>query len=226
MTRKELFDAIRPFAPAKKLNAEHVKVINGLADMFGMADGEAHALEDKPAFYNGVRGVTGPLDQTQVDVIEDMLSSGSHWPISWMAYGLATAWHEARLRPIEEIGKGKGKAYGAPGKHKGQIAFGRGLAQLTWDWNYATMDEALGLNGALIKDYSLALKPDIAVRILIDGMERGRFTGKSLATYLPQGRASDAEFREARRIINGTDKAAMIAGYAVLFQAALQAGGW
>ena len=45
--------------------------------------------------------------------------------------------------------------------------------------------------------------------------------------YLPaQGLAVEREFREARRIINGTDKASLIAGYALDFQDALKAGGW
>jgi len=34
------------------------------------------------------------------------------------------------------------------------------------------------------------------------------------------------QFTHARRIINGTDKAVMIAGYAAKFQDALIAGGW
>jgi len=34
------------------------------------------------------------------------------------------------------------------------------------------------------------------------------------------------QFKNCRRIINGTDKASMIAGYALQFQEALQEGGW
>jgi putative chitinase len=57
-------------------------------------------------------------------------------------------------------------------------------------------------------------------------MAKGWFTGKSLGTYIGTGAGKLAEFREARRIINGTDKADLIAGLAVQFQEALVAGGW
>jgi hypothetical protein len=53
------------------------------------------------------------------------------------------------------------------------------------------------------------------------------FTGKSFQSYLPAaGLADKAQFTAARRIINGTDKASLIAGYAIAFQAALVAGEW
>lgn len=55
---------------------------------------------------------------------------------------------------------------------------------------------------------------------MVDGMEAGRFTGKKLSDYLP------GDYVNARRIINGTDKAEQIAGYARQFEAALKAGGW
>lgn len=183
-------------------------------------------LGDPEAFYRGVRAVTGQLNQMQVDVINDLLSGAAHWSVAWLAYGLATAWHEARLVPVEEIGKGRLKPYGVPGKHGGQAAYGRGLVQLTWADNYAKADAEIGLNGALLADYALALRPDIAAAILIRGMEEGWFTGKSLATYLPDERGTQAQFREARRIINGTDRDALIAGYALKMQDALSAGGW
>lgn len=184
-----------------------------------------HHLRNASEFYAGVRYVTGPLDQVQVDTIEALLASAAHWPLSWLAYGYATAWHEARLRPIEEIGKGRGHSYGLADATS-QVPYGRGLVQLTHTANYTKMDDALGLGGALVADYSLALKPEIATRILVDGMEHGRFTGKSLADYLPDRLGTVGQFEAARRIINGTDRASLIAGYALKFQDALVAGGW
>lgn len=186
----------------------------------------ARTLEQADAFYVGVRYVTGALDPTQFKVVEALLASASHWSTAWLAYGLATAWHEARLRPIEEISKGKGRSYGKPGIHSGQIAYGRGLVQLTWDRNYARADAELGLNGALIGDYDRALRADTAVAILVRGMEEAWFTGKGLGDYLPDEHGTVDQFRAARRIINGTDRADLIAGYAKAFQAALVAGGW
>ena len=196
------------------------------ADAIWKALGAERELANPQAFFKAVRDVTGGLDQVQVDVINAMLAKASSWSIAWLAYGLATAWHEARLRPIEEIGKGKGRKYGVPGRNKGQVPYGRGLVQITWDNNYEEADSRLGLGGKLISDYSLALLPDIAVAILVDGMTKGWFTGKGLGDYLPDERGTIQQFTDARRIINGTDRADLIAGYAQRFQAALQVGGW
>lgn len=176
-------------------------------------------------FFDAVRKVAGPLGQVQVDIINAILEAMAGKPASWVAYVLATAWHEAMFRPIEEIGKGRGRPYGKPGKY-GQSQHGRGLVQLTWDANYEWADKALGLQGALLADFDLALRPDIAVKILVRGMEEGAFTGKSLSDYLPGIADTQQQFINARRIVNGTDRASTIAGYAMNFQAGLNAGGW
>lgn len=225
MTRKPIADAVR--AAGGDFNRPGaLKAFNDAMDVLGVApDSSPRAMGDLQAFYKGVRSVTGRLDQMQVDVIEALLSEGAHWRLSWLAYGLATAWHEARLRPVEEIGKGKGRPYGVPGKH-GQAQYGRGLVQLTWDRNYETADDRLGLGGALVRDFDKALEPDIAVKILVRGMEEGWFTGKKLSDYLPSERGAPTGFISARRIINGTDRAELIAGYAQQFQAAATVGGW
>lgn len=176
-------------------------------------------------FYAAVKAVTGKLDQVQVDTINRLLAGAAHWPVSWLAYGLATAWHEARFKPIPEWGRGKGRPYAKPGKY-GQPQYGRGLVQLTWDFNYEWADKALGLNGSLLRNFDRALEPDIAARILVLGMETGAFTGKGLRKYLSGEVGTYQQFREARRIINGMDKADLIAGHAEKFQAALLAGKW
>ena len=182
-------------------------------------------LSNLCAFFAAIRRVTGQLSQVQADTTNGLLTAAAAWPIGWLAYGLATAWHEARLAPQDEWGKGKGRPYGVPGKHSAQIAFGRGLVQLTWDANYEWADHALGLNGALLANYDLANRADIAARILVTGMASGHFTGKKLADYIEQ-RGTHAGFVQARRIINGQDCAEKIALYADQFQDALDLGGW
>lgn len=216
---KPLFDVIRQIA-GRGLTQAEVDAVNA-----ALGPIQSHALTTPASFYAGVRKVTGPLDGDQVTIIDDLLEAAKHWQVSWLAYGLATAWHEARMKPIEEWGKGAGRPYGKPGKH-GQPAYGRGLVQLTWDYNYAKADEELNLGGALIRNYALALHPDIATQILVRGMEAGWFTGKKLADYLPARLGTVEQFRGARRIINGTDKADLIAGHALKFQEALILGGW
>lgn len=176
-----------------------------------------HHLKRIEAFWPLTRAVTGKLNQAQVDSINAILRAASHWPDTWVAYALATAWHEARFEPVAEIGKGRGKSYGKLGKY-GQAQYGRGLVQLTWDRNYEWADKALGLNGALLANFDKALEPDIAVAILVKGMEEGAFTGKALADY--------SNFNAMRAVINGSDKAALIAEYAIDFLDALKAGQW
>jgi hypothetical protein len=177
---------------------------------------------DLARFFNGVRQAifNGRLTEDQVTGCEAILSACAGWPINWKAYALATAFHEtaATMQPVAEYGKGRGRPYGQPIGHGGQVPYGRGYVQLTWPKNYETMDEALGLGGALIKDYDLAMRPDIAAKIMRVGMERGLFTGKKMADYLNQ---SPPNYVDARRIINSLDRAELIAGYAKHFERSL-----
>lgn len=197
-----------------------------------------HGLTEPQAFFAGARKVTGDLDQEQVDTINGLLAGAAHWPLGWLAYGLATAWHEARLKPINEIGTEAyffrrydkdgdkphiAKALGNTQAGDGVRFHGRGLVQLTGRTNYERAGKFLGQD--LIAQPELALQPESAARILIWGMETGAFTGKSLSNYIAH-RGTVIEFQSARRIINGTDKAVLIAGHAVAFQDALTAGGW
>ena len=191
------------------------------------------ALANPKAFFDRIRPlfIAGALTAAQVAGIQCKLDafSAAGVPIAFVAYGLATSFHETgqKMQPVAEIGRGRSKAYGVPGKHRGQIAYGRGDVQLTWDYNYARADVELGLKGALTSNYDLALQAPISARIMVEGMLEGWFTGRKLATYLPAiGFASLAEFAQARRIINGTDRAAQIAAYAAVLQDALADGGW
>ena len=158
------------------------------------------------------------LSQRQVDGLNTLLDAIKGLPRSHQAYLLATAYHETArtMQPIAEYGKGKGRPYGKPGIY-GQAQYGRGYVQLTWDANYQKADERLGLRGALLENFDLAMRPDIAAKILVRGGQEGWFTGKKLSDYLP------GDYVGARRIVNGTDKAEMIAGYARAFEAALAA---
>lgn len=186
-------------------------------------------------FYDGVRRVTGSLDQAQVNTINSLLNSASHWSVGYVAYGLATAWHEARFIPQREKG---GNAYlskydtgklaaalgNTPAADGDGIKYaGRGLVQLTGLTNYKNAGKFLGVD--LVGNPDLALDPVNATKILIWGMETGAFTGKRLGNYIV-GRGNHAAFVRCRRIINGSDRAELIAGYADQFQAALEAGGW
>jgi len=178
-------------------------------------------------FFSDIRQsiFKGRLGQNHVDGMEliietfERLSAGQ-WPVEWLAYILATAYHETAhtFKPVREYGRGRGKRYGRPDPNTGHVYYGRGFVQLTWKANYAGMGDKLGVD--LVNHPDKALAPDISALILIKGMVEGDFTGKALSHYIEPGRA---DFRNARRVVNGTDKAALIAGYAQEFLRALKA---
>ena len=177
---------------------------------------------ERKAFFDAIRkrpfdGITA----AQVAGIERILDGwereGSDDPRD-LAYALATAFHETdrTMAPIREYGRGSGKRYGKVDE-TGKAPYGRGLVQLTWRENYQAADTKLALGGRLAADYDLALDPEIAIRILVRGMIEGWFTGKKLADYR-------GDYVNARRIINGTDRAKLVAGYAEAFEVAIRAG--
>lgn len=231
MSAEAFFDAARAYKreltgnPTIGLTQDEVDALKIVVGTWEQAKAKPRVLGDPAAFFSAVRNITGPIDQTQVDTINRLLAGAAHWTAAWLAYGFATAWHEARFKPQPEWGFGKGRPYAKPGKY-GQSQYGRGLVQLTWDRNYEWADKALGLDGSLLKNFDRALEPDIAAKILVKGMEEGAFTGKSLGDYLPGPVGTLAQFIPSRRIINGTDRAQDIADLAMRFQAALQQGQW
>lgn len=185
---------------------------------------------DRSRFYAALRsrdsGVFGTsLSQKQVAGTEAILNEaekrGTRLPC--LAYILATAYHETAhtMQPIEEYGKGKGRKYGVPAGPYGKVYYGRGFVQLTWLENYQKAGEKLSVN--LVKFPERALELGIATEILFTGMEQGWFTGKKLDDYLS---IAGNYYAGARRIINGTDKANLIGGYALSFEKALTAAGY
>jgi hypothetical protein len=173
-------------------------------------------------FFAWYRDNFGSLTERQADGLNGLLGQmGSDTAIEdirWLAYMMATAYHETAhtFRPVEEIGKGRGRPYGIPDRRTGQIYYGRGLVQLTWKRNYEKFSDLLGLD--LVNNPSLALEPGTAYKIMSLGMTGGLFTGKKLADYINDEKS---DYFNARRIINGLDKAVLIAGYAEKFQKAL-----
>jgi len=196
----------------------------------------ARGLASPDKFFASIRPLFGTMTQAQVEGIQAKLAAfaAQASPLAYVAYGFATSFHETgkKMQPVTEIGRGRGKPYGVPGKHGGQVPYGRGDVQLTWDGNYEKADDELGLNGALLNDFNLALETEISARIMVRGMTEGWFAGDKVgrhkfARYLPsKGPATRPQFTSSRRIINGIERAEMVAGYAMSFQAALVAGAW
>lgn len=134
------------------------------------------------------------------------------------AYMLATVYHETgrTMQPVEEIG-GASHVYGPK-------FYGRGLCQITWSYNYARFGTLLGCD--LTGHPDLALTWDVALPILTLGMARGLFTGRKLGDYFgPASYGNGCNPIDARRIVNGTDRAALIASYFWVFRRALDSDG-
>lgn len=199
---------------------------------------------DRKVFFDACRnGVMGPtLDDGEVSGAGAILDAMAGSPLAWTAYALATAWHETAhsMQPIKEFGgptyltrmydptgqrPSLARANGNTTPGDGVKYCGRGYVQLTWRNNYKRAGDKVGY--PLDGNPDLALRPDIAAQIMRRGMEEGWFTGKAFEHFLPKvGAADRPAFINARRIINGADKAGQIADYASGFQSALSAGGW
>ncbi len=150
--------------------------------------------------------------------------------LQYLAYTLATTYHETgrTMQPIEEWGKGEGRPYGEPHPQTGQTYYGRGYVQLTWIENYMkAMETVFNRNWQkgkvdFVNQPDLAMNPFYAAQIAVSGMMHGWFTGKKLSDYILADGSYD--YVNARRIINGTDKAQTIAAYALEFETALYLG--
>jgi predicted chitinase len=139
-------------------------------------------------------------------------------PRNQCAYVLATAWHESgQYQYMREIWgptaaqrRYEGRTdLGNVQKGDGRKFLGRGFCQITGRRNYTDWSRRLGLD--LLKEPQLAERPDIAAKIIVLGMKLGTFTSKKLANYIT---LSKSDFVNARRIINGMDRADLIAHYA------------
>lgn len=173
------------------------------------------------------------ISQNFVDSINCLFNSFEKWaslgatnPVN-IAYMLATAWHETAhtMQPIKEYGS---RAYlskydtgrlarvlgNTPEADGDGVKYaGRGFVQITGRTNYKRFSEKTGLDLLANPDYTL--RPDVAADILTVGSLEGSFTGKKLSHYLKHGRHD--EFVGARKVINGKDKANLIANHASKF---------
>lgn len=181
-----------------------------------------HAMQiNRDKFFAGFRDrLDSTIEQEQVDGLEFILGqmeSDPYWVhIPQIAYALATVFHETAgsFQPVEEgyyLGKTKAKAFQR--KLRYYPYFGRGYVQTTWKKNYQRVDNAFGTD--TVQHPEKALNPDIAYRTMTLGMHQGWFTGKKLDDYI---KGDEKDYVNARRIINGTDKAGLIAGYARSFE--------
>lgn len=157
------------------------------------------AVEDYTSSGGG--GLASVVKRLCTDLYHEM-------PQQW-TYIMATVEHEtnATFFPVEEayyLNESqqerhlKGKRY--------YPYYGRGLVQLTWEFNYRKYSEILGLD--LVGNPEYALDASISLFVLVHGMLTGTFTGLPLNKYV---NAYRVDYDGARRVVNGTDAAATIA---------------
>lgn len=171
-------------------------------------------------------------------------------PLEHLAYCLATAFHEtgAKMQPVVENLKYSSaarirtvwpsrfptdasaqpfvnnpqllanKVYGGRMGNDGWTYRGRGFVQITGRDNYERAGKKL--LASLVNKPELATDSRIAASILYAGMQEGWFTGKKLSDYFRRGLTDPYN---ARKIINGLDRAGDVAGYYHKFVAALTA---
>ena len=165
----------------------------------------------------------GTLEQSFVNgvnlVVEESEKQGLEY--NQTAYVLATAYHESAgtFLPVKE-------AYWLSENWRENNLryypyYGRGLVQLTWDYNYLKVGEKLGYDTQFVNKPDMVMQQDISVKILVLGSKEGWFTTRKLSDYIDKEQ-SKKDYTNARRIINGMDKAAKIANEAIVFEKALR----
>ena len=178
-------------------------------------------------FYTSIRGnlFKGKIKSSQFEGIDAILGEWNRrglTDVRWLAYILATVFHETAgtMQPIEEYGKGKSRTYGYKVKYSGKpyndtphIYYGRGLTQNTWYENYEMLTKQAkeaGYNWDFLNHPELLLKMEPSVWATFNCMLKGKYTGKKLSDYFNDQKNDPIG---ARKIINGKDRAELIAGY-------------
>ena len=193
--------------------------------------------------FDIIRKTFGKLSESQVSAFNHIVSAmDADKSISYPqgAYILATIWHETAttMQPIAEYGKGKGRIYGTWYRNsKGELYaykngnrntvylqsehphlyYGRGETQNTWYDNYEKLSKVFNVD--FLSNPDLLLTQEWSTPVTIHSMKVGLYTGRKLSDYINQ---SKKDYLNARRIINGMDKASLIAGYAETFEKALR----
>lgn len=180
-------------------------------------------------FFNDYRARFGSIKKAEtVTAVTEIIKANDKYgfTVQQLAYLLATAYHETAhdFIPKKEFG---GAAYfikrywenirqrawlGNDSPEEAVKYCGRGLVQITGEVNY----ERFGIADKPDK----ALELPTAIDIIYVGMRDGVFTGRKISKYI---NSDTCDYYNARRVINGIDKASMIESYAVTFERILKA---
>lgn len=176
----------------------------------------------KEIWINASEEAWQKLGSAQRDSVEQILRAFREYgdgDYRKLVYILATAWHESKLKPVRERRAGSSQTWlrQLQDRYWPSGYYGRGFVQLTWKSNYQKMSNFLGID--LVGSPDLALEPRYAAEILVYGMMNGEFTRRALSRYI---NLVQTDYYNARRVVNGTDRADLIRDYAVLLQAQIR----
>src|SRR5438045_92240 len=142
MSAEAFFDAARAYKrelTGEGLTDADVAALNAITSGWHPVNlANPTALSGAAAFFKSVRTAFGALIEPQVQGFQTLLQAFgvARWPLAWVAYGLATAWHEtaAQMQPVRE-------AYWlSEDWRKANLRYfpwyGRGFVQITWQANY------------------------------------------------------------------------------------------
>lgn len=180
---------------------------------------------NKNKFYDAIRPHVNLTTQNVMgmDKVLDYIESREN-NLQQAAYIIATAWWETgqTMMPVREA-YWKDEAW-RKRNFRYYPYYGRGYIQLTWDYNYKKASDYFKVD--FVKNPDLVMDPEYALPILFVGMNEGWFTGKKLDNYIDNDDENDSEelkeYKGARRIVNGTDKAETIAKLALVFEKGLK----
>ncbi|MBK7359496.1 MAG: hypothetical protein IPI96_09710 [Saprospiraceae bacterium] len=154
----------------------------------------------------------GPLKEAQSKSIAQIVLSFIDYgdrDLRKLAYILGTAWHESKLiLDREKRGQLGTKLYQLQEAYWYTGFYGRGLIQITHEDNYKRMGKALRVD--LVNNPDLALDRAISADIAVRGMMEGIFTGLPLSRFI---NGATADYYNARKVVNRTDQAELIASY-------------
>lgn len=193
-------------------------------------------IVDRKLFYDRYRPRFGRLSVAQVSGYEAFFDFWDSRSVltdkRWLAYILATAFHETgkRLQAVREgfcdtdacsvravttlfNQRRISRNYALPHEN-GNSYFGRGFVQLTHGFNYKSSGQNIGLGNRVYDDPDLALDTATSVKITCVGMLIGSFTGHKLEQHFTD---TKSDWKDARKIVNGRDKATLIAGHGKKF---------
>lgn len=178
---------------------------------------------DAVIFFNEYRLKFGAIKSSAtVENLKYIISRNTDFKVSieQLAYILATAYHETAHDFVPKYEYGKAEYFIRKYWHNSKVAKwlgnddakdafecrGRGLVQITGEDNY--------IKFGIRENPDKALEIETATEILYKGMLKGMFSGKKLPDYIGFGKL---DYIGARKVVNGNDKATLIAGYALKF---------